>query len=49
MVLGQATGVNITVEVTDDGYYVGGAKILGSVDASNGVVHVVDAVLLPPE
>jgi uncharacterized surface protein with fasciclin (FAS1) repeats len=35
--------------VTDDVYYVGGAKILGSVDASNGVVHVVDAVLLPPE
>jgi uncharacterized surface protein with fasciclin (FAS1) repeats len=49
MVLGQATGVNVTVEVTDDVYYVGGAKILGSVDASNGVVHVVDAVLLPPE
>jgi len=49
MTLGQATGVNITVEVIDDVYYVGGAKILGSVDASNGVVHVVDAVLLPPE
>ena len=49
MVLGQATGVNISVEVTDDVYFVGGAKILGSVDASNGVVHVVDAVLLPPE
>jgi len=48
-VLGQATGVNVTVEVIDDVYYVGGAKILGSVDASNGVVHVVDAVLLPPE
>lgn len=49
LVLGQATGVNVTVEVIDDVYYVGGAKILGSVDASNGVVHVVDAVLLPPE
>ncbi len=49
MVLGQATGVNVSVEVKDDAYFVGGAKILGSVDASNGVVHVVDAVLLPPE
>lgn len=49
LILGQATGVNVTVEVIDDVYYVGGAKILGSVDASNGVVHVVDAVLLPPE
>ena len=49
LVLGQATGVNVTVEVINDVYYVDGAKILGSVDASNGVVHVVDAVLLPPE
>ena len=49
MVLGQATGVNVTVEMKDDVYYVGGAKILGSVDASNGIVHVVDEVLLPPE
>ena len=49
MTLGQATGVNVSVEVIDNVYYVGGAKILGSVDASNGVVHVVDAVLLPPE
>jgi uncharacterized surface protein with fasciclin (FAS1) repeats len=47
MSLGQATGINIKVEIIDDVYYVGGAKILGSVDASNGVVHVIDAVLLP--
>jgi uncharacterized surface protein with fasciclin (FAS1) repeats len=47
MTLGQATGINIKVEIIDDVYYVGGAKILGSVDASNGVVHVIDAVLLP--
>ena len=38
LVLGQATGVNVIVEVIDDVYYVGGAKILGSVDASNGIV-----------
>jgi len=46
-VLGQATGINVTIEVKEGDYYVDGAKILGSVDASNGVVHVIDAVLLP--
>ena len=45
----QATGHYIKVERKPDGVYVGGAKILGSVFASNGIVHVVDAVILPPE
>ncbi len=27
---------------------VGGAKILGSVKAGNGIVHVIDKVMLPP-
>jgi uncharacterized surface protein with fasciclin (FAS1) repeats len=27
---------------------IGGAKILGSVKAGNGIVHVIDKVLLPP-
>ena len=49
LVLGQATGINITVEVKGDEVFVGGAKVLGTVEASNGVVHVVDAVLLPPQ
>lgn len=44
-----ASGHNIKVEVRDDGTYVHGAKILGTVKAANGSVHVVDAVLLPPE
>lgn len=47
--LGMATGDNVTIEVKDDMIYINGAKLLGSVDASNGVVHVIDAVLLPPE
>lgn len=42
-----ASGHNIRVEVKDDGTYVHGAKILGTVKASNGIVHVVDKVLLP--
>lgn len=39
---------NITVGVKDGKYTVNGANIVGTVPASNGVVYVVDAVLLPP-
>ncbi len=42
----QATGHHVAVEVRDDGTYVNGARILGSVIATNGVVHVVDKVFL---
>ncbi len=41
-----ATGQYVDVEVRDGDTYVNGAKILGTVDASNGVVHVVDTVFL---
>ncbi len=41
-----ATGQYVKVEVKDGETYVNGAKILGSIDASNGVVHVVDKVFL---
>ncbi|KAA2219018.1 fasciclin domain-containing protein [Maribacter litopenaei] len=46
--LGQANDQNTTVEVKGDDVYVGGAKILASVPAGNGIVHVVDKVILPP-
>lgn len=46
--LGQANDQNTTVEVRDGEVYVGGAKIIASVPAGNGIVHVVDAVILPP-
>ena len=49
MVLDQATGVKVKITRRDGSLYVDDAKILGSVKASNGVVHVVDAVLVPPE
>ena len=45
--LGQASNENITVEVKDGEVYVGGAKIIASVPAGNGIVHVVDKVILP--
>lgn len=46
--LGQANNQDVMVEVKGDDVYVGGAKILASVPAGNGIVHVVDKVMLPP-
>jgi len=45
----QATGHYVDVEVKGDDVFVHGAKILATVEASNGVVHVVDKVFLFPE
>jgi len=41
-----ATGQYVQSEKKDGDIYVNGAKILGSVDATNGQVHVVDKVFL---
>ena len=49
MGIGQATGDKVRVSGKDGVTYVNGAKVIGSVKASNGYVHVIDAVLLPPE
>lgn len=47
-VLGQANGGNITISVKDGKVMVNGkATILASVPASNGIIHVIDEVLLP--
>ncbi len=43
----MASGENVEVTQEGDDLYVGGAKILGTVKASNGWVHVVDSVILP--
>lgn len=43
----MASGENVEVTRDGDDIFVGGAKILGTVKASNGWVHVVDAVILP--
>lgn len=45
--LGQASNENVPVEVKGDDVYVGGAKIVASIPAGNGIVHVVDKVILP--
>ena len=39
---------NVVIGVKDGKYTVNGANIVGTVPASNGIVYVVDAVLLPP-
>jgi uncharacterized surface protein with fasciclin (FAS1) repeats len=47
--ISMATGNNVSIEVKDGVTYVNGAQVLGSVEASNGMVHVIDGVLLPPD
>jgi len=44
----MASGHYIDVEVKDDGTYVNGSIIVTTIDASNGVIHVVEDVFLPP-
>lgn len=45
--VGQASNQNVPVEVENDDVFVGGAKIIASIPAGNGIVHVVDKVILP--
>jgi len=46
--LGQANNQYVKVEVIDGKPVIGGANIIASVPAGNGIVHVIDKVLLPP-
>jgi uncharacterized surface protein with fasciclin (FAS1) repeats len=45
--LGQVNGGRVTIGVKDGEVTVNGAKILASIPTSNGVIHVIDQVLLP--
>lgn len=48
--LNQVNLKNITLSVKDGNVTINGnAHIIASVPASNGIVHVIDAVLLPPD
>lgn len=48
-VIGMANGDNITITVKDGKIMVNGtATIIASIPASNGIIHVIDGVLLPP-
>ena len=47
--IGQVNGSNITISKKDGKIMINGvANIIGSVPASNGIVYIIDAVLLPP-
>jgi uncharacterized surface protein with fasciclin (FAS1) repeats len=48
MTLNQVNLENVTLNKKDGKITVNGANVLGSVKASNGIVYVIDAVLLPP-
>lgn len=51
--LGSATTLNgsdVLINVTDEGVFLNGSVevIITDIQASNGIIHVIDAVLLPP-
>ncbi|MBK7537124.1 MAG: fasciclin domain-containing protein [Myxococcales bacterium] len=48
MELGMANGSKTVIRLKDGKITINGANVLASVRASNGVVHVIDAVLTPP-
>ena len=45
----MASGKYLVVENREDGLYVGGTKVLKTVQVSNGWIHVIDDVLVPVE
>jgi len=48
-IIGQANGDNITLTVKEGKVIVNEtANIIASIPATNGIIHVIDAVLLPP-
>lgn len=46
--LSMADGTKVTFQVKDGKTTVNGVNIIASFPASNGIVHVIDGVLLPP-
>jgi uncharacterized surface protein with fasciclin (FAS1) repeats len=45
----MASGKYLVVEDKEDGIYVGGTKVLKTVQVSNGWIHVIDNILIPAE
>ncbi|MFN8377319.1 MAG: fasciclin domain-containing protein [Anaerolineae bacterium] len=48
--IGTVQGSPISIEVTDEGVILNGSSkvLITDIEASNGVIHVIDSVLLPP-
>jgi uncharacterized surface protein with fasciclin (FAS1) repeats len=47
-VIGQVNGGNITITKKDGKFLVNGTATIVAIPASNGIIHVIDGVLLPP-
>ncbi len=48
--IGTINGQSVEVTITDEGVFINGAKVIvADLVAENGVVHVIDAVLVPEE
>ncbi|AEI46574.1 fasciclin domain-containing protein [Runella slithyformis] len=45
--MGMVDGTNVTFHIKGKDIYIGEAKIIGSVRASNGFVHIIDGVVVP--
>lgn len=48
MTLGMVNGGKTTVHVKDGKIMINDANVVASIKCSNGIIHVIDAVLLPP-
>jgi uncharacterized surface protein with fasciclin (FAS1) repeats len=46
--IGQVNGNNVKMRIDGDKMYVNDALIVAAIPASNGIIYVVDGVLLPP-
>lgn len=46
--LGMANGAKTSIKVKDGKHTINDANIVASIPVSNGMIHVIDAVLLPP-
>ncbi len=47
-IIAMANGAKVTMGVKDGKITINGANIVASVKASNGMLHIIDGVLLPP-
>ncbi len=48
MTYGMASGENVTIGNKDGKITVNGANVIASIPATNGIIHVIDGVLLAP-